>query len=597
MEQIPDNEAPGGINFDIFIWPLCTQLALSGPVWIAPNLPPVLLTGALRTYLDLATDETLLAIIGGTHDGTSSQTCALTTKRIYWRAEPSQLPTSVPPIQHPSSTPAYPPPPQCDYLSYADLPEVIALTGALTRVIDLGDGRTINLSENIRLEAALIDLLEQARSLVRGEKLVPSLSPQVVDRALQAWRPIVAANAHAKILQFEVRKLVHITKPIHQAFVTWFLAASCFIVFLAMVVRGVSPLEPAGHAMHAWGANFGPDVALNGELWRLGSSMFLHFGVIHLAMNLWCLLTAGPLVERFYGHSGFLALYILSGLGGAIASLVYHPTFLCAGASGAIFGVFGGLLAFLLVRHHDVPMVLLRQMRSSTLLFLVYNIGFGMLSTRIDMAAHLGGLISGFIAGLFLTTLSASARGTALFMRRAIAIALLIGGLVLVAQKGIALARMRLLANPLAIPHLDASPDAASLLNEFTTATHPISQGFDEITQKINPLLQSPRKADDQSKRLLAEQIARAEALRQQLNTIAVPNEEIQHLCNSLASAESHYITGLRALQQFLETQNPIHLSGGEGFSASLSAYQEDLDQFRTLRATYIQTHGLIESK
>jgi rhomboid protease GluP len=93
---------------------------------------------------------------------------------------------------------------------------------------------------------------------------------------------------------------------------------------------------------------------------------------------------------------------LLSGLGGAFASLLFHPFGVCAGASGAIFGVVGGLLAFLVARRGDFPAGLLKRMRSSTLAFVGSNIIFGMMFPMIDMAGHLGGLVSGFIVGLCL---------------------------------------------------------------------------------------------------------------------------------------------------------------------------------------------------
>src|SRR5262249_52818307 len=159
--------------------------------------------------------------------------------------------------------------------------------------------------------------------------------------------------------------------------VTYLMTAACALAYVVMVARGVSPFEPTGGALIGWGANFGPSVAFDGQGWRLLTSMFLHIGLFHLVINLWCLLTTGPVVERFFGHLGFAALYVLSGIGGGLASLLVHPTIVTAGASGAIFGVFGGLLGYLIVRHGEVPAAILRPMRSGVLGFLGYNLLFG----------------------------------------------------------------------------------------------------------------------------------------------------------------------------------------------------------------------------
>ena len=127
--------------------------------------------------------------------------------------------------------------------------------------------------------------------------------------------------------------------------------------------------------------------------------MFLHFGWMHLAFNMYCLAKAGAVVERLLGHIGFAGLYLLSGVGGSIASLSVHPTVVAAGASGAIFGVFGALLGFLALRHAEVPADRIRPMAGGTLAFIGYNVVFGLGVPGIDMAATSAGWRSGSWAG------------------------------------------------------------------------------------------------------------------------------------------------------------------------------------------------------
>ena len=140
------------------------------------------------------------------------------------------------------------------------------------------------------------------------------------------------------------------------------LVVACVAVFAAMVVRGVSPTEPSIEALLDWGGNFGPYVAVDHEYWRLFTSMFLHVGFLHLLFNMWCLLAAGPMVERFFGNLGFAVIYVISGIGGALASTAFHPLLVSAGASGAIFGIFGALFGFLAVQHQTVPAALLKPL-------------------------------------------------------------------------------------------------------------------------------------------------------------------------------------------------------------------------------------------
>lgn len=172
------------------------------------------------------------------------------------------------------------------------------------------------------------------------------------------------------------------------------------LVFLVMVIRGVSFFSPTATSVLNWGADYGP-YTLGGQWWRMFASMFLHFGIIHLFMNMLVLANIGMFMESLSGRVSYLILYVVAGLGGGAASLFWHPTTVSAGASGAVFGLYGGLLGFL-VRHRNVinPDVL-KSLRKGALTFVGYNIIFG-LTPGIDMAAHMGGLVTGFLLGLFL---------------------------------------------------------------------------------------------------------------------------------------------------------------------------------------------------
>src|SRR5690606_40325500 len=100
-------------------------------------------------------------------------------------------------------------------------------------------------------------------------------------------------------------------------------------------------------------ANYGPH-SLAGQWWRLVSCMFVHIGLLHLGVNLWALYAIGPLVERMLGHVGFVLLYFISGCLASFASVWFSPMVVSAGASGALFGLVGGLLGFLIRSRHSV---------------------------------------------------------------------------------------------------------------------------------------------------------------------------------------------------------------------------------------------------
>jgi rhomboid protease GluP len=595
MEEITPGDVADVVSFDSFAWPLCAVFDEVGGGWLAPQIPQPILVAAVTTYLDLAEDEILLAILC-TQTSVPAASCALTTKRIYWPGAPRRADAEWIDPDHPSATPDISPPARCEYLAYKDLPEVITRTGVISKEIDLGEGRKIDLGGHVPLTDALIAYLREVRSLVRGEKPLPVLEPEVHKQANSTWPAVVAANAEARTLQTDMRRFGVKTTAASRGVVTPLLAAACVLVYLAMIVRGLSPFEPESKSMIEWGAIFGPPVVFDGEVWRLPASMFLHFGLVHLAMNLWCLLSTGAVVERFFGHLGYTAIYVLSGLGGAIASLCAHPTSVCAGASGAIFGVIGGLLAYLAVRHHDVPAAILQPMRSGTLGFLGYNLVFGMTSPTIDMAAHLGGLVTGFIAGLILAgSWVTRADGAGLVRRSGVIVALSLG-LALLAHQGLGVARERLLADPQFGPLVRAEQNAAPAFNEFARAADPLLQQLDRISQEVDRLLRDHDRGNTPAAEInlrLDRLIADANALGPRFATIPAQNDEIRAISERLASAQKHQVGLLSVIKRALETDDPKFIEGPGGLRELSVAYGKDLDAYVSLRDAYFKAHGL----
>jgi rhomboid protease GluP len=132
------------------------------------------------------------------------------------------------------------------------------------------------------------------------------------------------------------------------------------------------------------------------------TSVFLHGGVIHIALNMWALFNLGILAEILYGRRNYTILYLLCGLGGSALSIFWHPNQVGIGASGAIFGIAGALLPALKFQKNPRIAAALRGSFSSIGLFVIYNLLFGAAIPFIDNAAHLGGLITGMVAGYFL---------------------------------------------------------------------------------------------------------------------------------------------------------------------------------------------------
>jgi membrane associated rhomboid family serine protease/tetratricopeptide (TPR) repeat protein len=164
------------------------------------------------------------------------------------------------------------------------------------------------------------------------------------------------------------------------------------IIFAAMLVWSI---DPKREQLLKWGANYGP-VTLNGQWWRLLSCTFLHRGAFHLAINMLCLLWLGRLAERRFGAWNFPALYLLSGLGGSVASAWWNPEAVSVGSSGAGLGVAGGLVAFWQLGKLSIPHKVV------ILTFVLFSLFSGLESSRIDNAGHLGGLVMGLALGALL---------------------------------------------------------------------------------------------------------------------------------------------------------------------------------------------------
>jgi rhomboid protease GluP len=149
-----------------------------------------------------------------------------------------------------------------------------------------------------------------------------------------------------------------------------------------------------GRHLENVGVNSGRLVA-QGQLWRLGSCMFLHGGLIHIGSNMLALWSIGPFLEKVMGSARFVVLYAVSGLAGSVASAAIHPAISSLGASGAIFGLMGGALGLALMPHRLLPPWRAQFMRKSIVQPLLINLGISFLPS-IDGTAHFGGGLMGF---------------------------------------------------------------------------------------------------------------------------------------------------------------------------------------------------------
>lgn len=171
------------------------------------------------------------------------------------------------------------------------------------------------------------------------------------------------------------------------------------LVFVAMILYGVLVYSDwdgstNGLVLRAFGMKVNELVA-QGQVWRLFTAMFLHIGVLHLLSNLYALHALGPMVEGYYGHRRFLAIYLIGGLGGSVASYAFSPAS-SAGASGAIFALIGATTVYFL-RYRDNFGARGRIIVQNMFLVIAINLIFGLSVPFVDNWGHIGGLIGGAI--------------------------------------------------------------------------------------------------------------------------------------------------------------------------------------------------------
>ncbi|MCA8829191.1 rhomboid family intramembrane serine protease [Hymenobacter pini] len=169
--------------------------------------------------------------------------------------------------------------------------------------------------------------------------------------------------------------------------------------YALLTLAGQNFWQPSAATLVRWGSNFSP-LTLPNQPWRLLTSVFLHGGVGHLLMNMASLLFLGLLTERLTGSRRFLLFYVLCGVAGSLASLWWHSQGVnSVGASGAIFGLYGLLLATLVRR----PTAFSKPQRYTVGLFVLYllagSLAGGLQAHATDNAAHIGGLLTGTLLG------------------------------------------------------------------------------------------------------------------------------------------------------------------------------------------------------
>jgi membrane associated rhomboid family serine protease len=184
------------------------------------------------------------------------------------------------------------------------------------------------------------------------------------------------------------------------ALVTPTLVALNVTIFLFMLFGAGALSDP--QTLVGWGGNFGPRTT-NGEWWRLVTSMFVHSGMLQLLVNVAGLVSIGFILERLVGPLAFAAVYVAAGVLACLVSLYVHPLAVSVGASGAIFGLYGLLLAssiWAVLNRSSVtiPLTAVKRLGPAAAVFILYNVA----NDGLDSTAKLAGLVAGFVCGIVL---------------------------------------------------------------------------------------------------------------------------------------------------------------------------------------------------
>jgi rhomboid protease GluP len=560
----PPSERPP-TAFELYLLDACRRFfgASDSRVQVAPTIPPVVIGRAAQRYLRLREAEEPLIVLGmgraGREDPLAS--CVLTNRGVHFFDTSARGGRPAGPLM----------------VEYGALPRSIGRTGVAAPVVDLGECGLIGLGGRRGLQERLVAFLEEAGAMARGERPLPMAA---FDEGAAEWSAVISSGRAAKETQGQLIDFVRRTST-RPVVVTPMLVIACIAMFVPEVYASGSLGDPSVNVLLALGASNGMRVALHHEAWRLVSCMFLHGGLVHLLMNVWCLMSVGPVVERFFGRAAFAALYLIAGLGGSIASLWYHPVVTSVGASGAVFGLFGGLLGFLAVRRKEVPVSVLQPMRSGAIAFIGYNVLFGMAIPGIDNAAHLGGLATGFLTGLLLTLAAPDRAGalTRAVARVAVVVAL---GLGLFGLERTACRR--------------ALNDPGVGWNAFIAPAQPIMDELDrnsERVQKFVAALEAEKHPQDSAISTLDGLTRECASIGARLAALPALNPEIVAIQAALSSAENHRRLALNALRGYLTTNKEAFLDGPGGWHEEMNASEAALKQFTALSKAYLERHAL----
>jgi len=262
---------------------------------------------------------------------------------------------------------------------------------------------TVSLKSELPENAAWDMMKKNQKNLQKFAAALEVVKPQATPEKLAQWREELnklrqttdAVVEEKQKENEEVEKVMNLSAG--KKTVTYGIMGINVAVFVLMAITGVSLFEPTNLDIVHWGANYQPLTVDEGQWWRLLTNIFVHIGLIHILFNMYALYMVGIYLEPMLGKSRYAVAYLCTGIFASLTSIGWHgDEVISAGASGAIFGLYGVFLALLTT--NLIPKSARKALLQSIGIFVVYNLVYGMKS-GIDNAAHLGGVVSGFVIG------------------------------------------------------------------------------------------------------------------------------------------------------------------------------------------------------
>jgi membrane associated rhomboid family serine protease len=228
------------------------------------------------------------------------------------------------------------------------------------------------------------------------------------------YNRVEAAKAERESAREEefFRALIERSSP----FTLFFIGVNLAVFLLEWLAGGMSALSADHSVIVAFGAKSNPHISEQHQYYRFITAMFIHIGFVHFLLNNYALWIIGQEVERLYGSARFVALYLLTGISGVVASYFFTEA-VSAGASGAIFGLFGVIATFAFRYRREIPEVLSRDIKRRILPIIAINLVFGFSVRIVDNAAHLAGLFAGVVLTLVIPYMRPHEKATATIWR------------------------------------------------------------------------------------------------------------------------------------------------------------------------------------